>query len=1063
MGARSGQRDLFVEIGAMRSDAWSPLTSRQDPVPGAHDHMPSEAVLKAVGSGLLNPPSGHSPIYAHFDVGDRGYQGPPENPTLFVPGTLARGGEHIDERECVEDNNPGTPPCRFPGFKGVVSWPSGFQFLAMAPVGHNGAELLDPEGAGWCDANDAADCRRRFDLNRDGIFHYLLYAHARGVRKSDFPCLADDGMGNLEPVPYPDGTITCGDALTANPEYTMPKSSSGIAELPGRFAMVSLGLWDNAVGTENMQAQTTLHELGHNLGLWHGGAPPVFTPLPTGRVRVDVRPNCIPYYWSVMNYANQATGVVDKNGFPLTRLSGEVGPGLDELTLADGVFSLDTLPFRSSWFAPKVQGTLPFTLGLTPATRRCDGTLLQPGDPQMARLDAAFNPSSLNWGIDWNGDGPSGFAPPQDVNFDGKSSSGAAGLRGHNDWDTLTLNRVGSGRAVFEFSLGLGLDFGGLDFGGLDFGGLDFGGLDFGGLDFGGLDFGGLDFGGLIGGLDFGGLDFGGLDFGGLDFGGLDFGGLDFGGLDFGGLDFGGLEDEISAELTYEIVVESIAPGGSTSPNALTACVIGGTPGTPGPICPEETEPLHRHRLNWLAPSVGTPNSYNAYRVWDPTGEAQAPTPASVVNFVGSTATTTLVDGTELPNGKRFIYWVRGVTNGEGNPSNFAIVTAENSAPVAYNDGGYTLREDTSQAFASVLGNDTDADSPLSSLRAVLVTSTQHGTLVFEADGRFTYTPGPDFFGTDTFTYQANNGPWSVDSSVPMSPNSNTATVTIVVTPVNDAPAFTPPAAPNQTADQNAGTQTVPNWATNILARPDNEADQTLDFIVTNNNPGLFTVQPAIAPDGTLTYTPKPTASGVAIVTVRLHDNGGTADDGIDISAPLTFTITVNPAPGKSITFHRADLWLSTSSSNRKFDVKAEVLKNGVVVAEKTITAQSLGYGTTFNKAIYKSIGDFVATAVNFTPNDTVSVRVSMKLSASSQGGDNASGATRLWYNVPTPPPANNSHLHATRAGTGVRYYLVAGSALQRDGVVSGPTQYIDAIVYKTGYTVLGTWSITGP
>ena len=84
-------------------------------------------------------------------------------------------------------------------------------------------------------------------------------------------------------------------------------------------------------------------------------------------------------------------------------------------------------------------------------------------------------------------------------------------------------------------------------------------------------------------------------------------------------------------------------------------------------------------------------------------------------------------------------------------------------------------------------------------------------------------------------------------------------------------------------------------------------------------------------------------------------------------------------------------------------------------------------------------------------------------VSASSQGGDNASGATRLWYNVLTPPPANNSHLHATRAGTGVRYYLVAGSVLQRDGVVSGPTQYIDAIVYKTGYTVLGTWSITGP
>jgi hypothetical protein len=86
-----------------------------------------------------------------------------------------------------------------------------------------------------------------------------------------------------------------------------------------------------------------------------------------------------------------------------------------------------------------------------------------------------------------------------------------------------------------------------------------------------------------------------------------------------------------------------------------------------------------------------------------------------------------------------------------------------------------------------------------------------------------------------------------------------------------------------------------------------------------------------------------------------------------------------------------------------------------------------------------------------------------MKVSNSSQGGNNASGAIRLWYNIPVPPPANDSHLHASRNGTDVRYYLVAPFRLQRDGSVSGPTQSIDAVVYKTGYTVLGTWSTTSP
>ncbi|HEY6507637.1 MAG TPA: hypothetical protein VIY56_06465, partial [Vicinamibacterales bacterium] len=85
------------------------------------------------------------------------------------------------------------------------------------------------------------------------------------------------------------------------------------------------------------------------------------------------------------------------------------------------------------------------------------------------------------------------------------------------------------------------------------------------------------------------------------------------------------------------------------------------------------------------------------------------------------------------------------------------------------------------------------------------------------------------------------------------------------------------------------------------------------------------------------------------------------------------------------------------------------------------------------------------------------------KLSANSQGGNNASGATRLWYNVPSVIPGINSHLHAKRGGTIVRYYLIKPFALQRDGRVTGPTQYVDAVVTKAGYTVLGTWSMTGP
>ncbi|NEU06697.1 hypothetical protein GZH53_00070, partial [Flavihumibacter sp. R14] len=51
-------------------------------------------------------------------------------------------------------------------------------------------------------------------------------------------------------------------------------------------------------------------------------------------------------------------------------------------------------------------------------------------------------------------------------------------------------------------------------------------------------------------------------------------------------------------------------------------------------------------------------------------------------------------------------------------------------------------------------------------------------TLVFNADGSFTYTPNANFNGTDSFTYKVSDGTLE----------SNIATVTLTVTPVNDAP-----------------------------------------------------------------------------------------------------------------------------------------------------------------------------------------------------------------------------------------------------------------------------------
>src|SRR5207237_7970362 len=63
----------------------------------------------------------------------------------------------------------------------------------------------------------------------------------------------------------------------------------------------------------------------------------------------------------------------------------------------------------------------------------------------------------------------------------------------------------------------------------------------------------------------------------------------------------------------------------------------------------------------------------------------------------------------------------------------------------------------------------------------------------------------------------------------------------------------------------------------------------------------LFSAQPAVGVDGTLKYVPVADANGSALVTVLLHDDGGTANGGNDTSAARQFRITilsVNDAPG---------------------------------------------------------------------------------------------------------------------------------------------------------------------
>ncbi len=111
-------------------------------------------------------------------------------------------------------------------------------------------------------------------------------------------------------------------------------------------------------------------------------------------------------------------------------------------------------------------------------------------------------------------------------------------------------------------------------------------------------------------------------------------------------------------------------------------------------------------------------------------------------------------------------------------------------------------------------------------------------------------------------------------------------------TVVNQVPQFTK--GLDQSVAEDSPALTVNGWVT-ASSPGAGENWQTLSYSVTNDNVALFAVAPVINSAGTLTYQPAANANGSTVVTVRIKDNGGIANGGIDTSPPQTFTITVLP------------------------------------------------------------------------------------------------------------------------------------------------------------------------
>ena len=169
--------------------------------------------------------------------------------------------------------------------------------------------------------------------------------------------------------------------------------------------------------------------------------------------------------------------------------------------------------------------------------------------------------------------------------------------------------------------------------------------------------------------------------------------------------------------------------------------------------------------------------------------------------------------------------------------------------PVATNDG-------VSTSANSAISGDVASNDVGWNLSVVKASDPVHGVVVIGSDGRFTYTPDPNFSGTDSFRYTLTG-----------SGGTDFGTVNLTVSPIAVADSST----------------TLAN-TTVILDVVANDAGTGLAAtLLADGTHGTVTLDST----GTLTYTPDPGFSGSDSFTYTLTGDGGTST--------ATVSITVKP------------------------------------------------------------------------------------------------------------------------------------------------------------------------
>jgi DNA/RNA endonuclease G (NUC1) len=252
-------------------------------------------------------------------------------------------------------------------------------------------------------------------------------------------------------------------------------------------------------------------------------------------------------------------------------------------------------------------------------------------------------------------------------------------------------------------------------------------------------------------------------------------------------------------------------------------------------------------------------------------------------------------------------------------------------------------------------------------LTYTIVSGPQHGTLSGTGANQ-TYTPAPDYFGADSFTFKVSNA----------SGTSGTATVSITVHPVNDAPTAADDA--RSTNEDTALSFAAYLLTSNDTAGPANEASQSL--VVSSVAPAANTNGTVSLAAGMITYTPAPNYNGPASFTYTVCDSGS-------LCATATVHVTVsavNDAPIATVTAPATG-------------VEGSAVSAAVAVSDLDAgDSSSIAWTVTKNGAPFAS---GTGASVSFTPDDNGAYAIT----ATATDGSGATGSDTKTVNVSNAAP----------------------------------------------------------